>query len=86
MKALWGSGNVPRFKAAAFTFAIDVPDELASANPSGMDRFTLRQTPMLIGSAVPEPASFGLVGLDLVSIGFRYVNMRPRESPSPTDV
>jgi hypothetical protein len=38
----------------------------------------------VIGSEVPELANFGLVGLTLVSIGFRYVNLRRRDIPSPS--
>lgn len=65
MKTLeWGGATVPRFSTATFTFAIDVPDDLAEANPSGLNRFTLRQTP--IGeAAVPEPGTYALVGLAL---------------------
>jgi hypothetical protein len=66
------------FKVAAFTFAIDVPDELAGANPSGLNRFTLRQTPILVGSAVPEPADLWPIGLALTSIGLRYFKLRSR--------
>jgi hypothetical protein len=72
MKTLgWGGASVPRFSSARFTFAIDVPDDLADANPSGLNRFTLRQTPIVAGSAVPEPATFGLLGLALAGFGLR---------------
>lgn len=64
MKILGWSGSVPRFRPAIFTFAIDVPDELSDSNPSGVNRFTLRQIP-IEASAVPEPSSFALLGLGL---------------------
>jgi PEP-CTERM motif-containing protein len=65
----FGNGNVPRFRPAVCTFAIDVPDDLLDANPSGLNRFTLRQTPIVAASAVPEPSTFGLLGFALTGIG-----------------
>ena len=79
MKALWGGGNVPRLCGIHVCYRCSRRITRIRAVWIGL---LCGQTPMLIGSAVPEPASFGLVGLDLVSIGFRYVNMPPRESPS----
>jgi hypothetical protein len=46
-----------------FAFAVDVPDDLAVANPYGVSRFTLRQTP---NASVPEPMSLWLVGSGLI--------------------
>jgi hypothetical protein len=72
MKTLeWSGASLPRFSSAIFTFAIDVPDDLANANPSGLNRFTLRQTPIVAGSAVPEPATFGLLSVALAGLGLR---------------
>jgi hypothetical protein len=66
----WGNGSAPRISSTAFTFAIDVPDGLAGVNPGGLNRFTLRQSPILEG-AVPEPATLGLIGVALAAMGFR---------------
>lgn len=70
----WGGGKVSRFQSAVFSFAIDVPDDLADLNPQGLNRFTLRQTPIVAGSApapAPEPATAMLFGLALVAVGIR---------------
>jgi hypothetical protein len=70
MKTLgWGGGNVPRFSPATFAFAIDVPDALAGANPSGLNRFTLRQTPIEAAAPVPEPATNALFAVALAGLG-----------------
>jgi PEP-CTERM motif-containing protein len=58
----WSGGNVPSVGVVAFAFAVDVPDNLASANPYGVSRFTLRQTP---NATVPEPSSLLLIGSGL---------------------
>ena len=50
--------------SVAFNFSVDVPDGLAQLHPEGLNRFTIRETP-LIASAVPEPASAALLGLGL---------------------
>jgi hypothetical protein len=69
MKTLgWSGGSVPRFRPAPFTFAIDVPDQLAAVNPSGLNRFTLRQEPITATAAVPEPSAFGIAGLALAGL------------------
>ena len=41
----WSGGTVPSIGSVRFVFAIDVPDGLENVNPSGLNRFTLRQTP-----------------------------------------
>jgi len=70
MKTLdWGGASLPRISSATFSFAIDVPDGLANANPSGLNRFTLRQTPLEAGAATPEPATTLLVGCALGVVG-----------------
>lgn len=49
----WSGGVVPSVGPVAFAFQVDVPDGLATVNPAGQSRFTVRLTPM----AVPEPAA-----------------------------
>jgi len=56
----WTVGAAPL--VAPFAFAIDVPD--------GMDRFTLRQTP-LVAAPVPEPLTLGLAAISFVVIVLR---------------
>jgi hypothetical protein len=57
-----------------FTFSFDVPDGLASLHPQGLNRFTLRQTPLT--TAVPEPASAALFGFGLALAALRRRNRR----------
>jgi hypothetical protein len=59
-----GSGAL----ATQFAFSIDVPDNLQTVNPSGLNRFTLRQTP---NAAVPEPASLLLLSSGAVGLAIR---------------
>jgi hypothetical protein len=75
----WSVANAPL--VAPFSFAIDVPDGLAAANPSGLNRFTLRQTP-LVAAAVPEPAAAGIVGVALLGITIRLVHKTIRRRTS----
>ena len=49
------------------TFAVDVPDALANVHPLGLNRFTLRLTPV----AVPEPSSAVLVIAGLAMCAWR---------------
>jgi hypothetical protein len=60
----WSAGTVPSIGVSAFSFAVDVPDDLASANPYGLSRFTIRQSP---NASVPEPMSLLLVGSGVVA-------------------
>jgi hypothetical protein len=64
----WSGGTTPDLVAAAFTFSIDVPDNLAALNPGGTNAFTLRQTP-IVASAVPEPATALLMVGALLAVG-----------------
>jgi len=60
-RILWTGGSVASIGVLALTFSIDVPDNLAGFNPSGLDRFTLRQTPIIAAQEVPEPSSLLLL-------------------------
>jgi hypothetical protein len=55
--------------SVAFAFAIDVPDGLALLHPQGLNRFTIRQTP--ITSTAPEPATAALLAMGLGIAGLR---------------
>lgn len=70
----WTGGVVPSPRPVAFTFAIDVPDNLQNFNPAGVNRFTLRQTP----TAVPEPATLLLAGTGLAGVGAAIRNKRKK--------
>jgi hypothetical protein len=60
--AVWPIGQgVPL--AVAFAFAVDVPDGLQTLNPSGLNRFTLRQVPTRAATPIPEPGLLGLFGV-----------------------
>lgn len=65
---LLGGGSSPF--SAAFVFRVDVPDNLAALNPSGLSRFTLRHT---TGTgavpSVPEPATLTLLSAGLLLTG-----------------
>ncbi len=66
----WSGGSVPSGNSLSQTFSIDVPDSLSTLNPSGQDRFTLRQNPTTSSAAIPEPATLGLLVLGLAGLGF----------------
>jgi PEP-CTERM motif len=51
----FGGGQVAGPTPLPMGFTIDVPDALASWNPAGQARFTLRQLPVI--TAVPEPST-----------------------------
>ena len=53
----WAGGMVPSIGVVAFSFSLDVPDNLQSFHPDGLSRFTLRQ----IQTVVPEPSSLSLL-------------------------
>jgi hypothetical protein len=65
----WSGGSIPSAGVLTLTFAIDVPDNLAAFNPSQVNRFTLRQTPIVSTQSVPAPSSLLLLaaGLGLIS-------------------
>ena len=53
----WGGGTVPFIGPVAFRLSIDVPDGLDAWGPAGLNRFTLRQTPLTAETVIPEPSS-----------------------------
>ena len=53
----WSGATVPSIGSVFFSFAVDVPDGLESFNPSAQNRFTLRATPVLAATPIPEPAT-----------------------------
>ncbi|MGH9321992.1 MAG: PEP-CTERM sorting domain-containing protein [Vicinamibacteria bacterium] len=65
----WSGGSVPAISSVFFTLAFDVPDGLEAFNPSGLNRFTLRQFPTT--AAVPEPGTLLLMGAGIVGIVMR---------------
>lgn len=64
----WSGGSVPLLTSLIQTLAIDVPDNLAAANPNGQSRFTLRQLPVIAAADVPAPASLSLFVLALAGM------------------
>ena len=66
----WTGGLTPSIGVLIQAFQIDVPDGLAGFNPSGQNRFTLRQF-ALTAAPVPEPAAFGLFGAGLLLVALR---------------
>lgn len=64
----WSGGSVPSIGVLSVTFAIDVPDGLAAFNPYEVNRFTLRQTPIVATQTVPEPSSLWLLGVGLLAL------------------
>lgn len=63
----WSGGGVPSLATVTFAFSIDVPDSLASFHPGQVNRFTLRQTP-IVATPVPEPSSLLLLGGGLLAL------------------
>jgi hypothetical protein len=64
----WSGGSVPSIGVLTFTFAIDVPDDLAAFNPNQLNLFTLRQTPIVDTLVVPEPSSLLLLGTGILAL------------------
>lgn len=64
----WSGGSVPSISVLTLTFAIDVPDNLAAFNPDQLNRFTLRQTPIVATQVVPEPSSLMLLGAGMLAL------------------
>ena len=57
----WTGGTVPSVGPVRFDLALDVPDNLPNPDVSGVSRFTLRLTPLVQATAVPEPTTASLL-------------------------
>ncbi len=73
---VWSGRTVPSIGSTTFTFALDLPDNLENFNGAGVNRFTLRQTPIASPAVVPEPASRSLLGLGLALAGVAALRNR----------
>jgi hypothetical protein len=70
-RLVWSNGSVPTFSLLLLSASIDVPDNLVAYHPSGLSRFTLRVTPMVASTPVPEPTTLLLVGAGLMTAAAR---------------
>lgn len=59
---VWTEGLIPSIGSGTFALALDVPDHLAGVHPGGVNRFTLRQRPLLNAVTIPAPATGWLLG------------------------
>ena len=57
----WTGGTVPSIGSVAFSFAVDVPDDLSSFHPGGLNRFTIRQVQVTQATIIPEPSTLALL-------------------------
>jgi hypothetical protein len=64
----WSGGNVPSVGVLTLAFAIDVPDGLVAFNPNQVNRFTLRQTPVVATQSVSEPPSLLLLSVGMLAL------------------
>jgi hypothetical protein len=64
----WSGGTVPAVGVLTLTFAVDVSDGLAGFHPGQLNRFTLRQTPIVGTQPVPEPSSLLLLGVGMLAL------------------
>lgn len=64
----WSGATLNAIGSVAFSFAIDVPDNLDALHPAGLNRFTLRQVPVVAPSPAPEPATAALVTIGLAAL------------------
>jgi hypothetical protein len=65
----WSGATHLPVGVVVFRFSIDVPDQLQQFHPGGLNQFTLRETPVTLDAAVPEPATTALLGAGLAGIG-----------------
>lgn len=68
----WSGSALPSIGAVQFEFAVDVPDGLATFNPSGLNRFTLRQAP-ITQAVVPAPSTLLLLAPLALGLGWARV-------------
>jgi len=74
----WSGGSVASIGTVLHSLAIDVPDNLSAVNPSGENRFTLRQFPTFGSTAIPEPGSLALLGAALGGLLLGRARLRRR--------
>ena len=61
----WTGGSVPTIGSVRFSLVVDVPDNLSSFHPGGLNRFTIRQAQ----NVIPEPSTLLLLGAGVAAMG-----------------
>ncbi|HEX6984637.1 MAG TPA: PEP-CTERM sorting domain-containing protein [Planctomycetaceae bacterium] len=78
----WDGGLVPVGGTVLLSFSVDVPDGLSGFNPSGLNRFTLRQVPTVAPTPIPEPGSLALMSLGGLGLVGGAIRKRRRATPA----
>lgn len=73
----WSGGTIPSGAGFSIGFSLDVPDGLQAFHPDGVNRFTLRLTPVS-DPPVPEPATIFPMLFGLSAIGLTLRRSRSR--------
>lgn len=77
-RLVWSAGAIPSVGGFSIGMSLDVPDGLSAVHPDGLNRFTLRLTPVA-ESAVPEPATSLLMVIGLSAAGLAVGMRRPHQ-------